>query len=312
MDCFGPWYIKERRSQVKRYGVIFVCLMSKAVHLEIVNSMDTDSFLNAYRRFVCRRGPIRQLRCDCGSNFIGARNELTEQLNNMDKDLIAHELLKDKVDFVEFKLNVPHASHMVGIWERNIRTVRSILSTLLYNHGKQLDDESLRTFMVEVEAIMNSRPITSINTNPTDAPEPLTPNHLLTMKSNVTLPPPGVFQMSDMYLRKRWRRVQYLTSEFWNQWRKYHLQTLQERQKWSKSHRNIQINDVVILKDENVARNEWKLARVVETYPGNDGLVRKVKLVIGDRMLDDKGKRRSRTVYVERPIHKLVLLLMTE
>ena len=103
---------------------------------------------------------------------------------------------------------------MEGIWERQIRTVRNVLAVLLDQCGKQLDDESLRTFMTEAEVVVNSRSLTVESLSSPDGVEPLTPNHLLTGKSNVVLPPPGVFQRADVYLRKRWRRVQYLANKF--------------------------------------------------------------------------------------------------
>ena len=119
----------------------------------------------------------------------------------MDYDKIRNDLTKDNCDFVNFKMNVPDASHRGGggMWERQIRTVRSIMNTLLDHHGTQLDEESLQTFMVEAEAIVNSRPLTVENLNSPRCPEPLTPNHLLTMKSKVVLPPASVFQREDQY-----------------------------------------------------------------------------------------------------------------
>ena len=104
---------------------------------------------------------------------------------------------------------------MGGVWERQIRSVRNVLASLLESHGTQLDDESLRTFMIEAEAIVNCRPLAVNTINSSQYPEPLTPNHLLTMKSKVVMPPPGHFQRTDLYLNKRWRRVQYLANEFW-------------------------------------------------------------------------------------------------
>lgn len=123
-------------------------------------------------------------------------------------------------------MNVPHASHMGGVWERQIRTVRNVLTVLLDNHGTIVDDESLRTFVLEAEAIVNSRPLTTENP---DHLEPLTLNHLLTMKSKVILPPPGNFQGADTYSRKRWPRVQYLVNEFWYRSRNEFIQSLQVR-----------------------------------------------------------------------------------
>jgi hypothetical protein len=112
--------------------------------------------------------------------------------------------------------------------------------------------------MVEAEAIVNSRPLTTENP---DHLEPLTPNHLPTMKSKVILPPPGNFQGADTYSIKRWRRVQYLVNEFWYRWRNECIQSLQVRQKWMRPRKNLKIGDVVIVKDIDTPRNRWKLAR---------------------------------------------------
>ena len=226
VDYFGPWLIKEGRRQVKRYGVLFTCLASRAIHLETANSLDTSSFLNAYRRFIGRRGPVRQLRSDRGTNCVGYKNELKEALTEMNQEAIKLKLMEENCDWIEFRMNVPHASHMGGFWERQIRTVRNVLTVLLDNHGTIVDDESLRTFVLEAEAIVNSRPLTTENP---DHLEPLTLNHLLTMKSKVILPPPGNFQGADTYSRKRWPRVQYLVNEFWYRSRNEFIQSLQVR-----------------------------------------------------------------------------------
>ena len=309
VDYFGPWYVKEGRRQVKRYGVLFTCLASRAVHLEVANSLTADSFINAYRRFVGRRGPVRQIRSDQGSNSVGARNELHQSLSEQDNDKLRQELLKRNCDWIVYKMNVPNASHMGGVWERQIRTVRNILTALLSHHGSQLDDESLRTFFAEAEAIVNCRPLTVDDLNNAEVPVPLAPCQLLTMKSSVVLPPPGVFQRADLYSRKRWRRVQYLANEFWSKWKADYLQLLQARQKWVKARRNMSVDDVVIVKDDSLPRNRWPLARVVQTFPSDDGLVRKVKVLVADPSIDKRGRRSKASVYLERPVHKLVLFI---
>ncbi|KAK3750147.1 hypothetical protein QZH41_004550 [Actinostola sp. cb2023] len=127
---------------------------------------------------------------------------------------------------------------------------------------------------------------------------------LLTMKTKVLLPPPGVFQHADLYSRKRWRRVQYLANEFWLRWKKEFLQTLQQRPKWIPTNRNMKIDDIVIIKEESQPRNRWQLARIADTYPGDDGLVRKVKLAVPPK-IDADGKRKSPVTFLDRPIHKL-------
>ena len=112
--------------------------------------------------FPCRRGPVRQLRSDQGTNFIRARRELKEALEEMNHDRIRSELLKQKCDWIIFKMNTPGASHMGGVWERQIRSVRAVLSSLLSRNPTRLDDESLRTFMCEAESIINSRPLVQL------------------------------------------------------------------------------------------------------------------------------------------------------
>ena len=186
--------------------------MSRAIHIETANSLETDSFILALRRFIARRGPIQELRSDNGSNFVGAERELRLAISEMDNSRIHNELLAKNIDW---KFNTPTASHTGGVWERQIRTVRKTLAYLLKEFGVRLDDESYRTLVCEVEAIVNSRPLTFASSDPDDL-NPLSPNNLLTMKTTVILPPPGQFQREDVYMRKRWRRVQYLANIFWS------------------------------------------------------------------------------------------------
>ena len=312
VDFFGPFLIKEKRSEVKRYGVIFTCMASRGVYLETANSLSTSSFINALSRFLNRRGPVRQLRCDRGTNFIGAKNELKAALQELDQDRVQEYLVENGCEWIPFQLNVPHASHMGGAWERLIRTVRSALETLLLSAGTQLDDEAFRTFMTEAECIVYSRSLSTNDLNDPEAPKPLTPNHLFTLKAKVVLPPPGKFLQADLYSRKWWRRVQYLDNEFWFRWRREFLHSLQTRNKWTYTKRNLSVGDVVISKEEEGPHNQWPLARVVEVYPSEDECIRKVKIVKADGELDNLGRRRKPPTFLDRPIHKLVLLVPSE
>ncbi|XP_053272740.1 uncharacterized protein LOC128430658 [Pleuronectes platessa] len=302
MDCFGPFHIKEGRKELKRYGLLLTCMCSRAVHIEMLDSMTTDAFINALRSFIAIRGMVRQIRCDRGTNFAGARREFDEALREMDQEEL-------KELGCEFIMNTTASSHMGGVWERQIRTIRSVLTSILEQSAKQLDCSSLRTFLYEVMAIVNSRPLTTDNLNDSSSPEPLTPNHILTMKSTIISPPPGKFVKEDIYIRKRWRRVQLLANNFWSRWKKEYLLNLQHRQKWVKDCRNAKVDDIVLLKDELTPRNQWKLAKIIEVYPGKDERVRKLKLLIGDSTLDVMGRRTSKPVHLERPIHKTVTLL---
>ena len=306
VDCFGPWYIKEGRKELKRYGIIFTCLASRAVHIETAVSMDSSSFINALRRFISLRGNIRSLRSDQGSNFIGAQNELKRALEEMNHDDVRRFLLSQQCDYI---LNAPAASHMGGVWERMIRSIRSILTGLLQRAGTQLDDESLRTLMCEVAALINSRPLTVDNLNDPTGLIPLSPNNLLTTKSSVIVPPPGVFQREDLYCRRRWRRIQHLAEEFWKRWQKEFLLNLQQRQRWQRPQRNFQEGDITLLKEDTLPRGQWRICRISETYPSDDGTVRSVRVTVGDPHLNQLGQRIRASSDLVRPVAKLVLLL---
>ncbi|XP_064647110.1 uncharacterized protein LOC135499966 [Lineus longissimus] len=311
LDIFGPWTIREKRSDLKRYGLMITCLAVRAVHIETLNSMTTDSFINALRRFCAIRGPCRLIRSDRGSNIAGADTELRKAWEVMDHEKIRDHLLTEGVDYhymmPKFEMSFPKSSHMNGAVERQIRTVRAILNQLLQNRAQQLDDEAIRTFMAEAMAIVNCRPLTVENLEDPGSLRPLTPNHILTMKSRPVLPPPGNFEKADLYLAKRWRRVQVLAEEFWDRWRREFILNLQQRRKWCESRENLRKGDIVIEKDEDVPRNCWKLARITETHPSEDGTI-----VTGDRNLAHDGRRVKPLVSYDRPVTKLVLLLSEE
>lgn len=302
LDCFGPFLIKVRRSEMKRYGVLFTCLSSRAVHIETSSSLETDTFILAPRRFVGRRGNVRYLRSDNGSNFVGSNNELKRAFLEMDHEKIKFFLNELNADWI-WNFNPPAASHMGGVWERQIRSARQILTSLLKTHGSSLDDESLNTLLIETEAILNSRPLTVNTLSDANSFLPISPSNILTMKSDVVLPPPGEFPKPDVYSRKRWRRVQHIANEFWIRWRKEFLSTLQERRRWNTIKRNFEVGDIVILKDSTLftVRNRWPLARIVSVVSDKHGIVR----IVNIRM---SGSR----VVMQRPISKVVLLLENE
>ncbi|XP_043241053.1 uncharacterized protein LOC122391322 [Amphibalanus amphitrite] len=286
-DYFGPFFTRSGRKQMKRYGVLFTCLTTRAVHIEIADSLDISSFISALRRFQARRGQVRHIRSDNGTNFIGSDRELQEAVKNLNRDQVHEFLLKRGIKWV---FNAPGASHHGGVWERLIRTFRKILGALLKE--QTLTDESLRTLTCEVEAVMNSRPLTPVSSDPADL-EPLTPNHLLLLQGCAE--PCGVFDEQDTYSRRRWRQVQYLADVFWRRWMAEYLPQLQQRQKWMKVKRNLSVGDLVLIVDLNLPRPQWPLGRVTEVFPDAQGQVRTVTA------------KTARSVF-KRPISKLVLV----
>ena len=214
---------------MNRYGALFTCLASRAVHLEVADSLETDSFINALRRFICTRGSAREIRSYRVTNFFGAEAELKKAIEEMDDQEIKAELLKENIGWIK---NPACASIFGGVWERQIRSIRSVVNGLIREHGSRLVEESLRTFLCEAEYTINSRPLTVETLNdPLFAP-PLSPSMLLTGKTKLVLPPPGEFKRDDLYHRKRWSPTQHLAQEFWSRWSKEYLQQLQVRDKW--------------------------------------------------------------------------------
>ena len=295
VDMFGPFFIKECRKERKRFVALFTCLSSRAVHLEVTNNISTDSFIMALRRFLARRGKTESIRSDNGINFVGTANEFKKAFLEMDRSNL---LASQSCNWIQWERNPPHASHMGGSWERMIRTVRGVLKSLLKEHADKLNDESFTTLLAEAESVVNSRPLTTQSLND-PCIEPLTPNHILTLKTKPVLPPPGNFQREDLYCRKRWRQVQHLANEFWARWKKEYLASLQVRQKWTKTERNFKCGDVVLIKDIDLPRQQWPLGMVVGVFPDPmDGLVRSVELKIPTAKSN-----------LKRPIHKIVLLV---
>lgn len=292
VDYFGPVEVRRGRSLLKRYGVIFTCLTSRAIHLEVANSLDTSSCINAVRRFICRRGQVKCLRSDNGTNFVGAKRELKEAFVAVSHENIQKALREQEI---QWSFNPPGASHYGGIWERLIRSIRQVLYSVL--KLQTLDDEGLHTVLCEVEAILNSRPLTTATNDPQDL-QPLTPNDLLLLKAKPILPP-GIFDQGDLYTRRRWRQVQYLANLFWKRWTLEYLPLLQERQKWTKTKRNLQHGDIVLVIDPASPRGSWGLGRVLEVYPDYKGLVRAVKI-------------KTQTSILTRPISKVCLMLEGE
>ncbi|KAL6463548.1 hypothetical protein MHYP_G00279390 [Metynnis hypsauchen] len=154
--------------------------------------------------------------------------------------------------------------------------------TLKESWGR-LNYASLRTFLYEAMAVVNSRPLTVDNLNNPSSLMPLTPDHLIIMKSATALPPPSKFEKEDLYGRKRWCQVQHLTEQFWSRWKREYLHSISTRQCWHSTKRNLQIGDIVMDMEETLPRSQWRLGRVSETVTDSDGLVRRAKKLLGRR-----------------------------
>ena len=213
LDVFGPWEVVTRRTRggsanSKRWAILFTCMSTRAVHMEVIESMSASSSVNALRRFFSIRGPVKQLRSDHGTNFVGATTHLKLAANTGEDSVEAY-LLSQKCTWV---FNPPHASNMGGSWERMIGTARRILDSMLLQAGRsKVTHEVLCTLMAEVTAIINSRPLIPVSSDP-EAPLILTPSMLLTQKIGTL--PPGNFSDANL-LKNQWKSVQALADTFW-------------------------------------------------------------------------------------------------
>ena len=262
--------------------------------------MDASAFICALRRFYAIRGPATKLRCDRGTNFVGAKSQLDDAIAEMDQKRIERFVTEQGCEWV---FNPLHASHFGGAWERQIATIRRVLDSMLLEIGtSQLTHELLVILMAEVTGIVNSRPISALSSD-TDEPQPLSPAMLITMKTRPYASLPGIFVSQDLYARRRWRRIQYLSDQFWIRWKREYLQNLQPRSKWNEHRRDLVAGDVVMVKYIGAHRSTWPLGRVLEAVASEDGRVRKAFVAVWK-----EGQRKTYT----RPIGELVLVLESE
>ncbi|XP_069109452.1 uncharacterized protein [Argopecten irradians] len=305
IDAFGPWNVVTRKTRggsanSKRWAILFTCLGTRAVHIEVVEEdMSTSSFINALRRFIAIRGNVKELRSDRGTNFVGAAH-IFKDMNKMQVVNVEDEPMKEflKNSDLVWKFNPPHSSHMGGVWERMIGMARKILDAMLMTDNltsRNLTHEVLVTLMAEVSAIMNSRPVAGISTDP-EAPHIMSPATLLTQKtSSEAMYDCADLDTKDMY-REQWKRVKLLSEMFLRRWKDGYLQSLQTRRKWNQVTRDIKEGDVILLKDKNYSRMEWPVGIVVNAIKSDsDGRVRKAER---EEMMPDSILERKQYVAV--------------
>ena len=288
LDFFGPVHVRARRGSERRFILLVTCLSTRAVHLEVTSSLDTDSFLMALRRFMARRGRPSQIHCDNWKSFKRGERELRESLQKWNEMQISDSLTQQNIRWC---YNPPGGPHMGGCWERLVASAKRVLRVVIGD--RLVTDEVLATVLAEVEHMLNSRPLTYVSSTAGD-PQALTPNHLLLGREFPNLPP-GAFSEEDLTTRRRWRHAQQIAEHFWRRWSKEYVPTLMKREKWTRDTRQLQVDDVVIVADNNAPRGRWPIARVTKVYPGSDGRVRSVEL-------------KTRTGTYVRPVVKICLL----
>ncbi|XP_050425489.1 uncharacterized protein LOC126836303 [Adelges cooleyi] len=269
VDFAGPLIIRSgvrRVSGRKAWIAVYVCFSTRAVHLEPVEDLTSSAFIASLRRFMARRGKCTKIYSDNGTNFVGAQKELSPFLAGID-DKMAKE-------GVEWHFNPPSAPHFGGLWESAVKTTKFHLTRVIKDARLTLGE--LTTLLCQVEACVNSRPMTPLNSDPSEA-EAITPAHFL-IGGPMMIPPEANISEEDVQHLRRWRFVQGLMQGFWRRWHAEYLPQLQVRGKWAYQKKDLVVGDVVIIKEDCTPPTKWKLGRVVQLHPGKDGTVRVVTL----------------------------------
>ena len=275
LDVFGPWEISTKKTRggsvnSKRWAVMFTCLYTRAVHIDILESMSTSSMINALRRFFAFRGPAKIIRSDQGTNFVGAAAELKLV---SERESVKQLLQKRSCTWI---FNPPKALHMGGIWERMIGITKKILNSRLSSQ-KNLTHEILSTVLCEATEIINSRPLVEVSTDP-ETPAVISPATLLTQKFDIVSAHEDTLQQKRYNTKEHWKLVQSLADMFAGKWKNEYLKSQMLRQKWKQEKPNICVGDIVLLKQEEQKRRDWPLAKVEETFNSEDGKLCKVKV----------------------------------
>jgi hypothetical protein len=296
-DYAGPLTIKiNRRTSAKAYVALFVCMSTKAVHIELVSELTTNAFIAALTRFVSRRGHCQHIYSDNATNYVGARNEL-KALYELMNDSSHQELVCNAVNSkqIQFHFIPPRAPHFGGLWEAAVKSMKYHLTRIVGNVS--LTFEELTTVLTKIEAILNSRPLVPESNDPEDTTS-LTPGHFLIGRPLTALIEPNYSDTKINSLR-RWQLLQQLTQHFWKRWSVDYLTSLQRRTKRTDEAPPFQLDMIVLLKDDNLPATQWNLGRIVDLHPGSDGLVRVVSV-------------KTKTGVFKRPVVKVCILPLCE
>lgn len=278
IDFAGPFYTKTstlRSSKIeKSYISVFVCMATKAMHLELVSNLTAESFIAALRRFIARRGKITNIFSDNGTNFVAA-NKIIQELNEDEKmryqNSLNNEFLSNEIIW---HFSPPGSPHHNGLAEAAVKSTKFHLKRALGE--KHLTFEEMCTLLSQVEAVVNARPICAMSNDPNDI-QPLTPAHFLNMVPMELAPENDLMDVKENYL-SRWQLVQKIFQNFWIQWKNDYLNQLQLRNKWYTKNPEINVNDLVMVKDESLPASKWAMGRIVQKHPGSDGHTRVVSV----------------------------------
>lgn len=295
VDYAGPINIRfspGRGSKAyKGYICLFVCMVTRAIHIEVVSDLTAKGFIAAFRRFTSRRGHCKDLYSDNGTNFVGAEKELREMFDKAKSELPNEIAQALTLENTTWHFIPPHAPNFGGLWEAGVRCIKTHLRKVIGN--STLTYEELSTLLSQVEACLNSRPISLLSDDPND-PLPLTPGHFLIGEPilNVT---DESFTDCNLTNLERWRLVQKMLNNIWKRWAKEYLVNLSQRHKWFLEKHDVNVGDIVIVKDDNIPPSKWILGQIIIKHVGPDNVTRVVTI-------------RTKNNTLKRPLSKIIIL----
>lgn len=273
VDYAGPVFIADRKGRgcklIKSYLCIFVCLAVKAVHIELATDLTKEAYMAALNRFVARRGKPQSILSDNGTNFVGASNELQKLLLESD---VAHEVAQQGI---EFTFSPPHSPHFNGIAEAAVRSTKHHLKRLL--QLTHFTFEEMATCLAQIEAVLNSRPLIPLSSDPLDF-SVLTPAHFLIGRPLMSVPHPQVTDINVTRL-ERYQRVEHIKQHFWDRFHLEYVSLLQQKTKWATStDQQLSVGTLVLIRERGQPPLLWPLGRVTQIFPGSDGATRVAEL----------------------------------
>ena len=294
VDFAGLLYVKENGEMRKTYVSVYTCAVSRAVHLDTVPDLTAEAFIRNFRRFAARRGLPRELNSDNGKTFKSASKTLKALFNSA----VVRRHLANKG--VKWTFNLERAPWWGGYFERLVQSVKRCLKKILKN--AKITSEELQTVLVEIEATLNSRPLTFISSG--EIEEPLTPYHLLCGRRLLAVPDQEeieITQLNGVEARGRVALLERLKDHFWTRWKNEYLLELRNshRIKMKESEgRTVAVGDTVIVHEDGLHRGLWRLGRVESLIKGKDGLAR-------GAVVKTTTPKKRRPTLLRRPLQKL-------
>ncbi|XP_036347963.1 uncharacterized protein LOC118757352 [Rhagoletis pomonella] len=205
---------------------------------------------------------------DNGKTFVGAQRTLQREFSQFLKESATDIAEKYATHGFSWQFIPPYAPHMGGLWEAAVKSFKIHFTKVAGNH--KFTFEEFTTLLIRIEAVLNSRPLSSMSQDPTDLLA-LTPGHFLRGAPLLSLPEPHSETLS---LTNKWQKLKVIHQQFSNRWKNEYLKELHKRHKWKRQEPNIKEGDLVVVKDDLLPPNEWRLGRVVKLHPGQDANVR--------------------------------------